>query len=426
MAPKPKAEAVAKSKALPAKAKASSKSPLLAAAKGVVGGENVLPLAKAAAPQATASSKSPLFAAAKGVVGGEKVLPPAKAAAPAASAAKTPPPVVNDSAPATYKGKALDIKSAQALFVAMSPADMESLSRSSIADEQLPARMLLELVGDKDLTWANAAKSLMDGTTFKNEVLEMEGATYVTRKSIERFEALGTLQPNDLQAKNPAAFAIAVYVEAIIWAAKEKLGMNDALALPTEDEKPPEWPIMVGIKDIPAALADARKWQRTALFLCCGKAATVDTFFSYQSCNLIDAKWILNKVDVKKELSVPQVRQQLRNNLVSALKFGQPIHISMANSAVAIKSKYCTASDFPEALFKNELWFQQAVYSKIIRESDLVDWPGAFPGKMKDRESYSFVTSDFNLESAQEFLPSVLPHFADMAIIQVDPTTINA
>jgi len=305
---------------------------------------------------------------------------------------------------------------------------MEILSRSSIADEQLPARMLLELVGDKDLTWANAAKSLKDGTTFKTEVLEMEGATYITRKSIERFEALGKVQPSDLQGKSPAAFAIAVYVEAVVWAAKEKLGINEAPAPAplTEDEKPPQWPIMVGIKDIPAALADARKWQRTALFLCSGKVATVDTFFSYQSCTLIDAKWMLNKVDVKKELSVSQVRQQLRERLVSALKFGQPIHISMANSAVAIKSKYCSDSEFPEALFKNEDWFRNDVYSKIIREPDLVDWPGAFPGKMKDRESYSFVTSDFNLESAHEFLPSVLPHFADMALIQVDPATIDA
>jgi len=98
----------------------------------------------------------------------------------------------------------------------------------------------------------------------------------------------------------------------------------------------------------------------------------------------------------------------------------------MSNSAVTLKSKYCSEAEFPEALFKNELWFQKDVYSQIVRETDLIDWPGAFPGKMKGVESYSFVTSDFNLESAREFLPAVLPYFDDMAIIQIDPATINA
>merc|ERR1712070_1135646 len=148
---------------------------------------------------------------------------------------------------------------------------------------------------------------------------------------------------------------------------------------------------MIGIKEIPSALAEARRWRRTPLFLCSGKVHTVDTFFTYQSCTLVDAKWILNKVDVKKELNVSQVREQRRSRLISALKFGQPIHISMSNSAVALKPRYCSDNEFPEALFKNELWLQREVYSTIVRESDLADWPGAFPGRMKDVESYSFV-----------------------------------
>jgi hypothetical protein len=305
---------------------------------------------------------------------------------------------------------------------------LQGLAASSNVDEQLPARMLLELVGDKDLSWANAVKSLTDGANFKKEVLEMDGAAYVTRKGIERLEALGKLQPKDLQGKQFAAFAIAVYVEAVIWAAKEKLGMNKVAtpAPPLADEQPPDWPIMIGVKEIPDALAQAVKWQRTPLFLCNGKAGTVDTFFQYQACTLIDAKWILSKVDVKKELSVVQMREEIRTRLVSALKFGRPIHIAMANSAVAIKNKYCTDAEFPKELFKNATWFQTDVHYKVVREEDMVHWPGAFPGRMKGTESYSFVTSDFNLDSAREFLPDVLPYFQDMAIIQIDPASIDA
>merc|ERR1712146_360153 len=132
---------------------------------------------------------------------------------------------------------------------------------------------MLELVGDKDYSWANACTSLRDGANFKKEVLEMEGAKYVTRRSIERFDALGSLDPKNLQDKDPAAFAMSVYLEAIIWAAKETFGMNQAalIVAPAVDEEPPLWPITISFTEIPAALSDALKWKRTPLFLCNGK-----------------------------------------------------------------------------------------------------------------------------------------------------------
>jgi len=327
-----------------------------------------------------------------------------------------------------YEGKPLDVKAAESFFTAVTPTQLAALAESILSAEQRPARMMLELVGDTDCSWANACTSLRDGANFKKEVLEMEAAKYVTRKSIERFEALGKLDPQDLQDGDPAAFAMSVYLEAIIWAAREKLGMNEVpLVVPLAiDEEPPLWPMTIGIKEIPVALSDALKWRRTPLFLCNGKAQIVDTYFTYQSCSLIEAKWILKEVDVKREMDVDQMRERLRRRLVAGLKFGQPIHISMGKSAVNLKTKYCTDTELPEGLFKQDLWFQRSTYSKIIREADLADWPGAFPGRMRyDSASYVFVTSDFSLESAKEFLPSVLPYFTDMAIIEVDPSSIN-
>jgi len=327
-----------------------------------------------------------------------------------------------------YDGKPLDLQTAETLFTGLSPSELAALATSSSAEEQLPARMLMEFVGDKDVSWANAKKSLQDGAALKKEVLEMSGASYVTKGSLERFDALGKLEPKALQYKSPAAFAISVYLEAIMWVAKEKFGMNEQVILPpAEEEQPSEWPIMIGIKELPAALTEALRWKRTPLFLCQGKVHVVDQFFSYQSCALVDAKWILNKVDIKKEMDVSQMREQIRARLVSALKFGQPIHISMSNSAVTLKTKYCTDTEFPEGLFKQDVWFEKSTYSKVIREEDLDNWPGAFRGRMKDDSaSYAFVTSDFGLDSAKEFLPNVLPYFNDMAIIQVDPSTIDA
>jgi len=217
-------------------------------------------------------------------------------------------------------------------------------------------------------------------------------------------------------------------LEAVVDTAKDKLGMKvkPAVLPPQPGEEPPVWPIVIDFKDLNKALSDAVKWQKTPLFVCNGKGSVVDTFFAYQACSLIDAKWILNKVDIVKEFSVQQMREQIRARLVSALKFGQPIHIAMSNSAVTLKSKYCSDAEFPESLFRLESWLKREEYSKVVRKEDLDDWPGAFPGRMRDDcASYSFVTTDMSLESAREYLPAALPHFDCMAVIEIDPASIH-
>jgi len=322
----------------------------------------------------------------------------------------------------------LELKEAASLLKAIAPADMQALAASASVEEQLPARMMLEFVGDKDLSWPNAQTSLRDGEKFKKEILEMEGVHFVTRKSLERMDAIGKIAPLTLKDSNPAAFAMAVYLEAVVDAAKEKLGMKTqpVMELPPPAESPPEWPIKISFKETQQALSDAVRFRRTPLFVCNGKASTVDTFFSYQACSLIDAKWILHKVSITKELEVPAMREELRKRLVGALKFGQPVHIAMSNSAVPLREWYCSVDEFPEALFKLEHWFQKENYSKVIREADLKDWPGAFPGRMRDDSaSFPFITTDFFMESAKEYLPPVLPHFESMAIIEIDPESIN-
>lgn len=327
-----------------------------------------------------------------------------------------------------YSGTPLGIAEAEAVLRSVTPAQLNDLSESTAPEEQLPAQMMLEFVGDKDLTWGNAQKSLKEGAKCVSEILEMEGANYVTKRSLERLEGFGQLMPGILQQRSAAAFALAVYLEAVVDVAKEKLGMKVAPALPQPepDEKPPEWPIIIDFKQLATALQDALKWRKTPLFICNGKASVVDTFFSYQSCSLIDAKWILNMVDIKKEFDVPQMREQIRLRLIAALKFGNPIHISMSSSAVTLGPKYCSETEFPKALFQQTEWLRRGNYGKIIRDEDLVDWPGTFPGRMKDDcASYAFVTSDMSRESACEFLPEVLPHFDSMAMIEIDPTTIN-
>lgn len=390
--------------------------------------------AAAPAPPARARSKS----AARGSAASppkapSTAAPKAKAKAPPASpeAAGHPPQAAEPpSAFACYHGEPLSLAVAETLLKGVTADAMMSLAESNESDEQLPARMLLEFVGDKDLSWANAQASLRQGHQFIKEVLEMEGANFVTRRGLERLEALGPPSPGALlgDGRAPAAFVLAAYVEAVVDAAKDKLGLKVAPAIPAPgpDEKPPAWPIVVDFKELNAALSEALKWKKTPIFICSGKASVVDTFFAYQGCTLIDAKWILNKVDIAKEMDVQEMREELRRRLVAALKYGKPIHISMANSAVSLRAKYCCDDALPEALFKQDSWFKRESYSQLFHESDLADWPGAFPGRMRDDSaSYVFVTSDFTLETAQEYLAEALPHFQDMAFIEIDAASIT-
>jgi len=370
------------------------------------------PLAKAKAAAGAATTEAP---------------PPAEEALAAATVPEAETAPAPEAGPA-YEGQPLEVKAAESFLRAMAPADMQDLAGSASPEEQIPPRMMLEFVGDKDFSWKNAQASLKQGEQFKKEILEMEGAKFVTRKSLERFDDIGKITPKELKDKHPVAFAMAVYLEAVIDAAKEKLGLKVKveLALPEPAQEPPAWPIKIPFREMPQALSDAVKFRRTPLFICNGKAATVDTYFSYQACSLIDAKWILNKVSISKELDAAAMREELRKRLVAALKFGQPIHICMSNSAVRLRQDYCSETEFPESLFKMDLWFQKEKYSKVIREEDLQDWPGAWPGRMRDDSAtYAFVTTDFGLESVHEFLPAVLPHLESMAFIEIDPESIN-
>jgi len=328
-----------------------------------------------------------------------------------------------------YAGGPLDMEAATALLKTLTPEDMAALASTSDPAEQLPARMMLEHVGDKDFSWKNAQKSLRDGKQFIKEILELEGANFFTKGSLERLDAIGSeqkiiLDVKALTEKDQAAFKMAVYIEAVVITARRNL-FPDEEPPKKPPKEPPAWPIKIDKMELMGAISDAVAFKKTPLIVCNEKASIIDTFFSYQSFQQIDAKWVMGQVQIKKTMDQDQMKEELRTKLVSALKWGKPIQIAMSSSAVMFKEKYCCPDQFPDSLFKNELWFQKEIHGKVVRPDDLHDWVGAFPGRMKDESSYSIITTDFNLESALEFLPNALPYFEDLAIIEIDPSTID-
>lgn len=333
----------------------------------------------------------------------------------------------------------LGVPEATELLRRLSSEELKQLASSSDVAEQLPARMGLEYVGDKDLTWGNAQKSLKTGTEFVKEMLEIEGG--ITRGGLGRMDELGTLDLVALQSKNRAACVLALFIDAWIRSSKERLGLNTVPVVeiiePTADEKPPEWPLTVDFKDIQAQLGQALRWKKTPLLICDGHAKEVNSLFTYTGYANIDAKWIIGMMTVEKKMTVEEIREHCRVQMVSAMKNGRAIFISMSNSACPFKDKICAEEIFPATAFNNGLWYNKSKpdaiwqdksnpdaiqeYKKIIRESDLTGWTGV-PGQFRDG-FYTVVTTDFSLDGAKEHLPNALPYFHDMALIHVNPAS---
>lgn len=381
-------------------------------------------VAKGAA-KAGARSKSPAGRGASAKSPGTAGAPAKAAAKPKAAAEAVEPPAPVDEGPLTAK-------QAERLVSSIRPADLAALAESVDEAEQLPVRMALEFVGDKDLTWANAQASLRTGATFLKEILDMEAGDFITRAGLGRMAELGSLDVAALEGKNEAARALAIFLDACICGAKDRLGINAKKGAPppAPDEEPPAWPLKIDFKELPKHIAEAVRWRKTPLIVSNGKAKEVDTFLTYSAYVQLDAKWILGETTIRKTMSMEDMRADLRRRVVGAMKNGLPLHIAMANTAVAFKSQICAEELFPSSVFKFGLFQdlsqpeEEQEYKKMIRESDLGDWVGAFPGRIKDG-FFTVVTTDFGMDSAAEHLPDALPYFDDMAVLEIDTASFS-
>merc|ERR1711879_112710 len=220
-------------------------------------------------------------------------------------------------------------------------------------------------------------------------------------------ENLGALDLAALQNEPTAAYALAAYLDVCMCEAKERLGIK-IKADTCSSTAPPLWPTKVDFKDITGKAAEAALHGKTALFVCNDHASEVDTFFAYRGggATSIDATEILNQVAVAKIKSIEEKRKELHSKLESSMVQGRPVHISMGRTALNFRESYCGETEFPDAVFKNSR----------LREK--------FDGLYQDG-FYTFVTTDFDLEAANEHLSKALPFFEEMAIIEVDPASLS-
>eukprot|EP00746_Dinoflagellata_sp_MGD_P167937 gnl/MRDRNA2_/MRDRNA2_98946_c0_seq1.p1 gnl/MRDRNA2_/MRDRNA2_98946_c0~~gnl/MRDRNA2_/MRDRNA2_98946_c0_seq1.p1 ORF type:complete len:357 (-),score=83.04 gnl/MRDRNA2_/MRDRNA2_98946_c0_seq1:44-1114(-) len=309
---------------------------------------------------------------------------------------------------------------------ALTTSDLCELATSTNPEEQLPALMSLAFIGDDDTSWENAQECLRSGSLLEM-VLEMDGEKYVTKRTISCIAKLGQVEPESLRNRRSAAHALALFIEACLVAAGHRLELRvpTAVTVPKPSELPPAWPIKIEFKDIMKQVDEAARWNKTALLVCNGHAEEADTFFSYRGMVQIDAKWMMGEVDIKKVSTLSEMQKVLKRQLLDAMKCGLPIQIAMSGSAVDFKSKYCKTDYFPDTIFNTKLFRKPTEYTKLLSEHDKKTWGKDLLKRMKT-DVYSFVTTDFDLRSAMEFLPEALPYLDHMAIIEIDIMSFKA
>merc|ERR1712196_182120 len=133
----------------------------------------------------------------------------------------------------------------------------------------------------------------------------------------------------------------------------------------------------------------------------------------------IDAKEIINEVFVKKRITVDAMRERMRLKVATAVRYGKPLHIRMANTAMDW-APFCGDFDgaLPKALFHAAMWKDFATWSKVLKPEELED------SCISMEAHFVFITSDFDLNGVKEHLENKLPLFESLAIIDIDAESI--
>lgn len=83
------------------------------------------------------------------------------------------------------------------------------------------------------------------------------------------------------------------------------------------------------IKDLESALSEAFDSTLTPLILDSSEDDKVCTYFSYQHCEILEAKSLI----LEARNNLPAAMEKARKSLVNAMKYGKPLLIRLTNSA---------------------------------------------------------------------------------------------
>lgn len=285
---------------------------------------------------------------------------------------------------------------------------------------QRPIQAALQYLCDHDTSWSNCMKSLQGGRAFIRELIEFDH-TRITRVNLDKMLAFDLSAEEILREEQCeglyTALAVCVLLESVKNGSKIQFGIP-APPPPCRIEFNSEQPYKVSFRQMISAVEAAQEAQRTPLLICNGKEDIVCTFYSYTTAVVIDAKRIMNEVLIKKTVTLEEMREQVRSKVVSALRYGRPLHIRMANTAMDWH-RYCVEGCVPAELFDEAQWKMQAIWTSVLRPGDMD------AGVFDMAAHFVLITSDWPADKVTEHLKKALPYYDRMAVIEVDPDSIN-
>eukprot|EP00928_Gymnodinium_smaydae_P007567 TRINITY_DN12712_c0_g1_i2.p2 TRINITY_DN12712_c0_g1~~TRINITY_DN12712_c0_g1_i2.p2 ORF type:complete len:442 (+),score=113.56 TRINITY_DN12712_c0_g1_i2:428-1753(+) len=307
------------------------------------------------------------------------------------------------------------------------------LALASLEEPPLPflsvVQAALQYLCDNDVSWTNCQSSLRQGRRFLKELGDWPPAK-VTRGNLTKImgfqvSSVAVLQ-EEAQEGMYSALAMALFLESVQAACQRRFGIASpvaaavpaALSAQDTSDFSCEHPRRVLFRHLLPALEEALERRRAPLFVCNGREDLIVTFFSYLCATPVDARRVTNEVLVKKSVTVDEMREQIRQKVISALKFGKPLHVRLHKTAMDWHVYCRDGSSLPPDLFDLESWKDGEGWLRACSPEELEG------GWFNMESHYVFVTSDFDLAGVREYLPSKLPFFERLAIIDIDPDSI--
>eukprot|EP00933_Yihiella_yeosuensis_P081532 TRINITY_DN9515_c0_g1_i1.p1 TRINITY_DN9515_c0_g1~~TRINITY_DN9515_c0_g1_i1.p1 ORF type:complete len:497 (+),score=107.77 TRINITY_DN9515_c0_g1_i1:40-1530(+) len=184
----------------------------------------------------------------------------------------------------------------------------------------------------------------------------------------------------------------------------------DAAALIPEEE--PNWPIKIGLRDLQISLTTAHTFGKVPLIVSNGSEVP-RRFLLYACEGMIDAKQLIAEVFIKKEKSLEEIQDELKETLLSAMEthgVGLGLHIRMSDSACDFKEMFCCAGKFPAEVFGGAARWHEDEIKKHFSDPKIIKQP----------DFKLIISTDFGMEDAVQHLASKLPFFEEMAMIQIE------
>lgn len=152
--------------------------------------------------------------------------------------------------------------------------------------------------------------------------------------------------------------------------------------------------------------------QFTPLIL--DETSRADTFYHYsEKSTLVDLRAIIAKVEIQKSVTIDEVKDQLRQRLVAALKYGYTVVFSMVDSAFLF-SKFTDPNFFPACLLQQggRLMHQESIFKPLLRDQGRPDF-------VVHPEFRVMVTSQFPVDEFEDYLRESLDlaQFVPIAIL---------